>query len=107
MLNLAKRFIESPEDTGRKIGGPLWRHMLRGEPCTYCGRAAGRGKKSRKSRTLDHIQPRASGGRNGWENETPACMGCNMRKGDSSALLFLVRRGGYGEVRTDGYAEAR
>ena len=32
--------------------------------------------------TVDHVVPRARGGRNTWLNTVAACGGCNQRKGD-------------------------
>lgn len=40
--------------------------------CGYCGGRAD---------TIDHIVPRALGGRNTWENVTAACRRCNGKKG--------------------------
>ncbi len=42
--------------------------------CQYCG--------SKQSLTLDHVQPRARGGKDTWENLVAACVTCNNRKGD-------------------------
>lgn len=41
--------------------------------CQYCG---GHGN------TIDHIVPRARGGRHEWTNVTTACSPCNQKKGD-------------------------
>ena len=40
--------------------------------CGYCGG---------KADTIDHIVPRAQGGKNTWENVTAACKSCNAKKG--------------------------
>ena len=47
-----------------------------GHQCGYCHRelASGDG-------TIDHIVPRARGGKNTWENVTAACRKCNGKKG--------------------------
>lgn len=42
--------------------------------CQYCG--------SKQSLTLDHVMPRARGGKDTWENLVTACVTCNNRKGD-------------------------
>lgn len=42
--------------------------------CQYCG--------SKQNLTLDHVQPRARGGKDTWENLVTACVTCNNRKGD-------------------------
>lgn len=42
--------------------------------CQYCG--------SKSNLTLDHVHPRARGGKDTWENLVTACVTCNNRKGD-------------------------
>jgi 5-methylcytosine-specific restriction endonuclease McrA len=46
------------------------------ETCQYCGAQPGRARL-----TLDHVTPRAQGGRSEWENVVAACNACNHRKG--------------------------
>lgn len=41
--------------------------------CQYCGR---------HGNTIDHIVPRAKGGRHEWTNVATACSPCNQKKGD-------------------------
>lgn len=45
--------------------------------CQYCGTAL-----SRREATIDHVLPRARGGRTQWTNVVLACRACNQRKGD-------------------------
>lgn len=45
-----------------------------GHLCQYCG--------SKQNLTLDHVHPRARGGKDTWENLVTACVTCNNRKGD-------------------------
>lgn len=45
-----------------------------GNRCVYCG--------SRDKLTVDHVVPRAQGGRTVWNNLVTACYKCNSRKGD-------------------------
>lgn len=47
-----------------------------GNKCVYCG--------SRERLTLDHLVPRAQGGRTIWKNLVTACYKCNSKKGDLS-----------------------
>ncbi len=47
-----------------------------GHKCLYCG--------SRKDLTLDHVLPRARGGKTSWNNLATACKRCNSKKGDFS-----------------------
>ena len=42
--------------------------------CQYCG--------STKDLTIDHVVPKAKGGRNSFENCVTACRPCNHKKGD-------------------------
>ncbi len=42
--------------------------------CQYCG--------TRKELTIDHVIPRARGGKDTWTNLVTACKKCNARKGD-------------------------
>jgi 5-methylcytosine-specific restriction endonuclease McrA len=44
--------------------------------CQYCGRHLPRAQLN-----LDHIVPRAQGGRTTWENVCCCCVQCNLRKG--------------------------
>ena len=43
--------------------------------CAYCGGTAD---------TIDHIVPRAKGGRHVWENVVAACRRCNHKKGNKT-----------------------
>ena len=43
--------------------------------CAYCGQTAD---------TVDHIHPKALGGRHTWENAVSACRICNARKGNKT-----------------------
>jgi 5-methylcytosine-specific restriction endonuclease McrA len=45
--------------------------------CQYCGVVF-----ATRNLTLDHVIPRARGGKNTWENLATSCMSCNKRKGD-------------------------
>ena len=47
-----------------------------GFQCQYCGR-----RPSRAELNLDHVVPRALGGRSTWENVVTSCVDCNRRKG--------------------------
>lgn len=44
--------------------------------CQYCGI-----KPARAELNLDHVVPRALGGRSTWENVVTSCVDCNRRKG--------------------------
>jgi hypothetical protein len=44
--------------------------------CVYCGHHSG----NRKEFTIDHIIPKAHGGRNSWTNTACSCFPCNQRK---------------------------
>ena len=44
--------------------------------CQYCGR-----NPQRSELNLDHVIPRAQGGRTTWENVVCCCVSCNRRKG--------------------------
>lgn len=44
--------------------------------CQYCGTQPSKG-----GLTLDHIHPRARGGKNDWKNVVTACIPCNQKKG--------------------------
>jgi 5-methylcytosine-specific restriction endonuclease McrA len=62
-----------------------------GFTCQYCGRNGG------ERMTIDHVVPRAQGGRTIWENVVSACRACNLRKGNRSpdeAGMRLLRRPG-------------
>ena len=44
--------------------------------CLYCG--------SKENLTIDHVVPRASGGKTTWHNCATCCKKCNMAKGSKS-----------------------
>lgn len=57
--------------------------------CQYCGV-----RPPNSQLTIDHVLPRAQGGRTSWENCVAACVRCNSRKGDRTpgrAGLRLLR----------------
>jgi len=47
-----------------------------GFTCQYCGQ-----RPARSELNLDHVVPRALGGRSTWENVVCSCVECNRRKG--------------------------
>lgn len=46
------------------------------DTCQYCGR-----RRRRSELNLDHVVPRAQGGRTCWENVVCSCISCNLKKG--------------------------
>jgi 5-methylcytosine-specific restriction endonuclease McrA len=55
--------------------------------CQYCG--------STRDLTIDHVQPRWSGGPHTWDNLVTCCRRCNLKKGDRTpeqAKMKLSRR---------------
>lgn len=59
-----------------------------GSRCQYCGRAV-----SATHASIDHVVPRAVGGRTSFENCVLACVPCNVRKGSrtpSQAGMSLI-----------------
>lgn len=57
--------------------------------CQYCGRNSG------ERMTIDHIVPKAQGGRTVWENVVSACRACNLTKGSrrpGEAGMHLLRK---------------
>lgn len=75
-----------------RLSIPLTRRtvMIRDQyTCQYCGAQPGK-----HALTLDHVVPRARGGRTSWENIVVACGPCNQRKGNRlppEANLRLLR----------------
>lgn len=60
------------------------------DTCQYCGRQL-----PRSELNLDHIVPRAHGGRTSWENVVCSCVPCNLSKGartPEQAGMKLLRR---------------
>lgn len=45
--------------------------------CQYCGKTH-----SSKSLTIDHVHPKAAGGKHSWTNSVAACKPCNQLKKD-------------------------
>ena len=64
-----------------------------GFKCQYCG--------TRKELTIDHLIPKAKGGKTSWNNLVTACKKCNSKKGNYSPeeaglqLSFLPYRPSY------------
>lgn len=67
---------------GIKSGNPTYIHMIRRDPCVYCGAMV--------KQTVDHIHPKSKGGPNLWYNYAPTCTKCNSRKGSLSVLEMLM-----------------
>jgi 5-methylcytosine-specific restriction endonuclease McrA len=65
-------------------------HVRDGFKCQYCGNSISKSKV-----TIDHVIPRAQGGKNLWENTVTACFECNNKKEDrtpSQAHMTLIRK---------------
>ena len=60
-----------------------FKHLLRLDPCAVC---------SAPGDTIDHITPRAHGGRSNVGNLAAMCEQHNMAKGDETLLLWLLDR---------------
>ena len=60
------------------------------DTCQYCGRQL-----PRSDLNLDHVVPRAQGGKTTWENVVCSCIACNLRKGgrtpDQAGLRLLKK----------------
>ncbi len=71
----------------RFTDGPMWSRngVLRRDDrrCQYCG--------SPNGVTVDHVVPRALGGRNSWKNTVACCDPCNQRKGDRTPAQAGMR----------------
>lgn len=52
--------------------------------CAYCKGPAPYSGPEGKRGTIDHVRPRAKGGRHSWENVVTACSPCNARKDDKT-----------------------
>jgi len=63
-------------------------YMRDGNTCQYCGEELPRAELN-----LDHVVPRAQGGRTTWENVVCCCIDCNLSKGartpDQAGLKLL------------------
>jgi 5-methylcytosine-specific restriction endonuclease McrA len=60
------------------------------DTCQYCGLQL-----SRAELNLDHVVPRAQGGRTSWENVVCSCIPCNLHKGGRTpeqAGMKLLKR---------------
>ena len=66
--------------------------------CQYCGE-----KLERKDLNIDHVIPRAKGGRTTWENVVASCVPCNTRKSNHLAPeigMALLRKPKKPKLRT-------
>jgi 5-methylcytosine-specific restriction endonuclease McrA len=69
-----------------------------GYTCQYCGK-----KFERKDLNIDHVIPRARGGRTTWENVVASCVPCNTRKSNHLAPeigMQLLRKPKKPKLRT-------
>jgi hypothetical protein len=75
---ISVRLLKYVVTTWRYQRQPKWSKsgVLRrdGYLCAFCG--------SGKATTIDHIIPRAHGGKNTWKNTVAACSPCNNKKRD-------------------------
>lgn len=65
-------------------------HVRDNYVCQYCGT-----KVTQRQATIDHVIPRAQGGKNKWENTVCSCYDCNNSKQDrtpSQAEMSLRRK---------------
>jgi 5-methylcytosine-specific restriction endonuclease McrA len=65
MLNRGKVVITEAYE-GRMIGP-----FVVPKKCAYCGKPA---------KTVDHVRPKAQGGKTKWDNTVSACFPCNNKK---------------------------
>jgi hypothetical protein len=82
-----------------------WVNVLKGDPCSYCGREPDPNLPSDHDHemTVDHIIPLAMGGPYGYTiNGTGACRFCNGRRKNLTLLIWLLR-----EKRVNGSAQER
>jgi 5-methylcytosine-specific restriction endonuclease McrA len=56
------------------------------DTCQYCGQAL-----PRPELNLDHVVPRAQGGRTSWENVVCSCIECNLRKGGRTPVQAGIK----------------
>lgn len=72
--------IRLPSYVHRQYGTPRFRRLALysrdGWQCQYCG-----SRLPPSSLTIDHVVPRARGGKTSWSNCVAACRGCNRKKG--------------------------
>jgi 5-methylcytosine-specific restriction endonuclease McrA len=60
------------------------RPLLKKDPCVYCYR--------RKKMSLEHVLPKSMGGNGALSNLVGACKTCNMKRGSTGLLLYLLER---------------
>lgn len=61
------------------------------QTCQYCGTYM----EKTSDCTIDHVIPKAQGGKSRWDNCTTSCKPCNHRKADrtpSQAKMFLIKQ---------------
>lgn len=61
-------------------------YLRDGDTCQYCAKTL-----PRNELNLDHVVPRARGGRTTWENVVCCCIPCNLRKGARSPAEIGMR----------------
>lgn len=69
------RYVKMPVLTAQ----PTKKNIMRRDcfQCQYCGI-----RLAEEDQTIDHILPRAKGGRHEWKNVVAACRKCNTKKAD-------------------------
>lgn len=82
---LAPGIMEYDDHVVRRPGPPkrkrAWDRVLLADPCAYCGST---------SQHIEHVHPRALGGKDNDENKVGACASCNQRKRAHPLLTFLL-----------------
>lgn len=77
-----ERRVKPDPTRGNRRDEWRYRRIMLLDPCAYCGQPAAE---------IDHIEPRAKKGSNGWENSAGICRSCNMAKLDDSLLAHMLR----------------
>lgn len=68
-----------------------YRDVIRNDPCVYCC-VWPMEEREREKKTLEHITPRFSGGKDGWRNLAVAHATCNLHRGHAPLLRFFLYR---------------
>ena len=79
---IAKRYLNLTRYPKFSRGNVYLRDLF---TCQYCGCEHGW-----HDLTLDHVLPRARGGKSAWENIVTACYECNVSKGDDKLPPIMI-----------------
>ena len=80
-----KEAVQNSDDPSYSASDLAWLRKVQNDSCYYCGVSIS------DNAQVEHLQPLARGGSNGFRNIMLACPSCNAAKGARSEAVFWLR----------------